>query len=191
MKSITQYINEHFVNALTKEDMKKHIDVVWDILSKAYEKIGGMKGMDSKEQLIDETDMWKMIRKNGEILAVKCYTFKRGGRKACYCAGNGTEDGKKALYQMIKDDMRLKDRNAWIEASGAVEHIYKKYGEATPIPAEIAQIILKDKPFTKICDDGYHYVRKIGGEDHEKIMLGNITGDKKIQDVIEKAKAKE
>ena len=42
MKSRTQYINEHFVNALTKEDMKKHIDAVWDILTKAYEKIGGM-----------------------------------------------------------------------------------------------------------------------------------------------------
>ena len=101
MKSLITYINEHFVNALSKNDMKKHIDEVWDILVKGYEKIGGMKGMDSKQQLIDETDMWKMIRKNGKILAVKCYTFKRGGRKACYCAGNGTDEGKQPLYQMI------------------------------------------------------------------------------------------
>ena len=41
MKDLIHYINEHFVNALSKEDMKKHIDVVWDILNKAYEKIGG------------------------------------------------------------------------------------------------------------------------------------------------------
>lgn len=178
MKDLIHYINEHFVNALSKEDMKKHIDVVWDILNKAYEKIGGMAGMDSKEQLIDETDMWKMVRKNGKILAVKCYTFKRGGRKACYCGSDGSEEGKKALYQMIKDDMRLKDRKAWIEGSGAIEHIYKKYGDATPIPAYIAQEIMKDKKFIKINPDGYHYTRLIGGEPHEKIMLGNFTGNK-------------
>jgi hypothetical protein len=176
MKTLLKYINEHFINDLSKEDMKKHIDIVWDMLVKGYEKIGGLHGMNSKKQLIDETDMWKMIRKNEKILAVKCYTFKRGGRKACYCTSDGTEDGKNALYQLIKDDMRLKDRKAWIEASGAVEHIYKKYGEATPIPAEIAQQIMKDKEFIKINKDGYHYTRLIGGEPHEKIMLGNFTG---------------
>ena len=140
-----------------------------------------MAGMDSKEQLIDETDMWKMVRKNGKILAVKCYTFKRGGRKACYCASNGTDEGKQALYQMVKDDMKLKGRQAWIEASGAVEHIYKKYGEATPIPAEIAQQIMKDKKFISFNKDGYHYTRLIGGHPHEKIMLGNFTGDQKFE----------
>lgn len=181
MKSLITYINEHFVNALSKKDMKKHIDEVWDILVKCYEKIGGLAGMESKEQLIDETDMWKMIRKNGKILAVKCYTFKRGGRKACYCASNGTDEGKQALYQMVKDDMKLKGRQAWIEASGAVEHIYKKYGEATPIPAEIAQQIMKDKKFISFNKDGYHYTRLIGGKPHEKIMLGNFTGDQKFE----------
>lgn len=186
MKSLQQFITERFVNALSKEDMKKHIDTIWPMLVKAYESIGGMAGMDSKEQLIDETDMWKMVRKNGKIIAIKCYTFKRGGRKSCYCATDGSKEGKEALYQMIADDMRLKDRNAWIECSGAVEHIYKKYGNATPIPAEIAQKILHDKPFIKINDDGYHYTRKIGGEEHEKIMMGNIAGDKKLQDTINK-----
>ena len=39
MKNLITYINEHFVNALSKKDMKKHIDEVWDILVRGYELI--------------------------------------------------------------------------------------------------------------------------------------------------------
>ena len=48
--------------------------------------------------------------------------------------------------------------------------ILKKYCQT----AEIAQKIMKDKPFVKIHDDGFHYDRIIGGEVHTKIMVGNV-----------------
>ena len=191
MKSLLSYINEqliteHFVNCKTKDEMEKYIDIVWDMLQKAYESIGGLAGMDSKQQLIDETDFWKMVRRNGEILCVKCYTFKRGGRKSCYCATNGTKEGKDELYKMISDDIRLKDRNAWAECSGKIEHIYVDKLGATPIPAEIAKMIMHDKKFLEIKPDGYHYVRLIGGEPHEKIMVGNLTDIKDFDRINEK-----
>ena len=74
MKSINDFINEQFicerfVNCHTPEDMKKYANDVWKILTKSYEYCGGMAGMDSVEQLIDETTLWKLVRKEGKIVA--------------------------------------------------------------------------------------------------------------------------
>lgn len=181
-KSFKEYILERFVTALNKEDMKKYIDIVWPMLQAAYKAIGGTAGMNSPEQLIEETDIWKMVRKNSKIVAVKVYSQKRGGRKACYCATDGTKEGKEALYKIIDEDMSQAGRQAWAECSGKMEHIYIKHG-ATPIPAEIAQKIMKDKKFISINPDGYHYTRKIGGEPHEKMMVGNLTGIKDFMNI--------
>ena len=118
----------------------------------------------------EKTD--KLFTKNGKVYACAIYTFKRGGRKLMYCGTDGTPEGKKALYRIISDDLRLIDRKAWAEVSDAMEHIYINKHGATPIPAEVAQQLLKDKPFIKIHDDGFHYDRYIGGEVHTKIMVG-------------------
>ena len=110
---------------------------------------------------------------NGRVLAAFIYNFKRGGRKCQYACCDGTADGKDAFYTVVKDDIRLKDRETWMEVSGAPEHVYRKHG-MVPIPADVAKKILADKEFTSINKDGYHYTRLIGGEPHEKILLGNI-----------------
>ena len=145
MKSLTQYLNEaliceRFLNAFNKEDMRKYADEVWDILQKAYAYCGGMAGMDSVEQLIDETDMWKMVRKNGKIVAVNTYSNKRSGRKICYGGQDGSEEGKIALKKILEEDFRLKDRQSWAEVSGPMEVTVLKQG-AMPIPAYIAEFI--------------------------------------------------
>ena len=75
---------------------------------------------------------------------------------------------------MVQEDINIKDREAWIEVSGKMEHIYKKRN-GNPIPAEIAQRLLANKQFIKIHDDGYHYDRIIGGNVVTKIMFGNYT----------------
>ena len=180
MKSLTQYLNEaliceRFLNALNKEDMRKYADEVWDILQKAYSYCGGMAGMDSVEQLINETDMWKMVRKNGKIVAVNTYSNKRSGRKICYGGQDGTEEGKKAFKKILEEDFKLKDRQSWAEVSGAMEVTALKQG-AIPIPAYIAELIMKDKTFESIHEDGFHYTRMIGGEPHTKLMVGNFAG---------------
>ena len=180
MKSLTQYLNEaliceRFLNAFNKEDMRKYADEVWDILQKAYAYCGGMAGMDSVEQLIDETDMWKMVRKNGKIVAVNTYSNKRSGRKICYGGQDGSEEGKIALKKILEEDFRLKDRQSWAEVSGPMEVTVLKQG-AMPIPAYIAELIMKDKTFDNIHKDGFHYTRMIGGEPHTKLMVGNFVG---------------
>lgn len=168
-------VNEHFINVVMKDedaDVDKYANEVWDILQASYAPIGGLLGCDDVEMLKDDSDFWKLSRKNGKIVAVAIYTFKRGGRKMMYGGTDGTVEGKTELYRIISDDVRLKDRRAWVEVSGKMEHIYQKQG-ATPIPALTAQLIMKDKKFVNIHDDGYHYDRVIGGEVHTKIMMGN------------------
>ena len=180
MKSLTQYLNEaliceRFLNAFSKEDMRKYADEVWDILQKAYAYCGGMAGMDSVDQLIDETDMWKMVRKNGKIVAVSTYSNKRSGRKICYGGQDGSEEGKIAFKKILEEDFKLKDRQSWAEVSGPMEVTALKQG-AMPIPAYIAELIMKDKTFDSIHEDGFHYTRMIGGEPHTKLMVGNFAG---------------
>ena len=179
MKSLTQYLNEaliceRFLNAFSKEDMRKYADEVWDILQKAYAYCGGMAGMDSVDQLIDETDMWKMVRKNGKIVAVSTYSNKRSGRKICYGGQDGSEEGKIAFKKILEEDFKLKDRQSWAEVSGPMEVTALKQG-AMPIPAYIAELIMKDKTFDNIHKDGFHYTRMIGGEPHTKLMVGNFS----------------
>ena len=191
MKGLIQHLNEElilerFVNCKNKEEMEKYKDVVFKMLQDSYKDLpGGCAGMDNADQLVKESDFWKIRKKDGKILAVMCYTFKRGGRKACYGGTNGTKEGVQALKDMVADDIRLSDREAWAEVSDSMEHIYLKRG-AVPIPAEVAKQVMKDKKFLKINPDGYHYTREIGGEPHEKLLVANVTGIKNFKNLDEK-----
>lgn len=170
-----KHLNEAFVNALNKEDMMKYADDVWKILQDSYKYCGGLLGMKDVNQLIEESDMWKMVRRNGKINCVVIYSFKRGGRKLCYGGTDGTPQGKADFYKIMQEDINLKDRKAWAEVSEKMEHLYLKNG-AVPIPSSIAKQILWDKEFVDYDKDGYHYTRYIGGVLATKIMVGNFTG---------------
>lgn len=168
------YITEHFVNIFVTQDDKIELykNDVYNLLVNAYEPIGGLKGIDSVDQLIRDTSFWKLCTKNNKIVAACVYSNKRGGRKLIACGTDGSETGKLWLYKIIQEDIKFKDRKSWAEVSDKLEHIFIKKNNAVPIPAELAQKIMKNKPFYKIHDDGYHYDRMIGGEIHTKIMVG-------------------
>ena len=181
LKSINNYlkeslITEHFVNIFTQSDDDKlntYKDEVYELLQKAYAPIGGLLGIENVEQLIGDTDFWKLCTKNGKVVAAATYTYKRGGRKLIAAGTNGSPEGKQWLYKILQEDIKFKDRKAWAEVSGAMEHIYINKNGAIPVPATIAQEIMKDKQFIKIHDDGYHYDHMIAGEIHTKILVGN------------------
>ena len=177
MKNLSSYINEqliteHFVNLFKKEDMAKYADEIYKMMEKCYEYCGGMTGMSSPQQLIDETTMWKLVRRSNKITAGIVYNDKRGGRKMCYCFNDGTEQGVKDCKKIMQEDSLLPDRHAWGEFSGKAVSTMFNQG-AMPIPASIAQEIMKDKEFIEIKPDGYYYTRKIGGAPHTKLMMGN------------------
>ena len=177
MKNLSNYINEQlilerFVNCLNKEQMKQYAKEVWDILVKSYEYCGGMAGMDSVEQLMNETSMWKLVRKNNKIVAALTYSDKRGGRKACYLGTDGTEEGVQSLKKVMQEDNLLPERHAWGEYSGKAVSTMFNQG-AMPVRADIAKEIMSDKEFLEIKPDGYYDTHNIGGHPHTKLMMGN------------------
>ena len=168
-------LNERFVNAFNVDEMKEYADQVWKILQDSYKYCGGLLGMRDVNQLIEESDMWKMVKRNGKINCVVIYSFKRGGRKLCYGGTDGTPQGKADFYKIMQEDINLKDRKAWAEVSEKMEHLYLKNG-AVPIPSSIAKQIMWDKEFVDYDKDGYHYTRYIGGVLATKMMVGNFSG---------------
>ena len=183
MKKLNEFINEqlmineHFLTLTKKEDMKKYGEEVWDILQKSYAYIGGIAGVNSIDDVIDDTDMWKLVRRNGKITAMKAYKFKKGGRKANCGGSDGTEQGKKDIMKIYQEDGMCKDRKQYGEYSGkAVSAVLKTGG--IPVPASIAQTMLEPKEVTP-CEDGWFFTRKLGdGRVHHKLMVGNLPNGK-------------
>ena len=173
-------LNERYITVTNNNDMSKYVDIVWDMLQNAYKEIGGFLTAKTKDELIKKSSLWKMVRRNGKILAVKIYTSKKGGRKSIACATDGTKEGKDALYSIIKEDIKMMDqRQAWAEVSGKMEYLYNKFGGVV-VPSKYIQDILADKEIFNQKNDG-HYNRNIKGEPHEKIIYGWIDPEIKAR----------
>jgi hypothetical protein len=182
MKRFVDYIKEnliceHFLTLTKKEDMKKYGEEVWDILQKSYAYIGGIAGINSIDDLIEDTDLWKLVRRDNKITAIKAYKLKNGGRKSNCGGTDGTIQGKKDIMKIYQEDGLMKDRHQYGEYSGkAVSTVLKTGG--IPVPAAIAQTILEPKKI-EICQDGWFYIRKLGdGKSHHKLMIGNLPNGK-------------
>lgn len=191
MKNICNYIKEqliteHFVNCKTYDEMWEYADIVWKLLQKSYEYCGGIKNVDGPEQLVDDTHLWKLYRKDGDIKAVITYSNRKGGRKMCLLGSDGSEDGRKMLKKMMEDDFKLKDRQSWVGVSGKAAITALKHG-GIPVPSYVACDIMnggkpgKCKPY-----DDYWYNRPIKNadgeiENHLKIMVGNPPGHESIE----------
>ena len=164
-----EFLAERILNLFTVADKQKYIDQVWDLLQTSYVNVGGFKSSPNKENLINTTGLWKLVRRGDEgITAVNIYKDQHG-RKSVASGTNGTIQGKKD-YILLKDaDMRY--HRAWVEASGPVERILEKRCEA--IPNKYAAF-LTGKEIISIDPDGYHYTRMIMGEPHVKKLFGFV-----------------
>jgi hypothetical protein len=169
---------EHIVNIFSDEDKFKYAEKVWNLLQKSYEKVGGFHSAHSPEELIKKSGLWKLVVRNGNITAIRIYK-NQFGRKAIASGTNGTTQGKKDYVMIDNEDISL--GRAWAEVSGAPEYIMKKAG-AIPIPAKFAEFLTKHS-LISISSDGFHYIRLIKGEPHEKIIYGtaSLTDSEKKQ----------
>jgi hypothetical protein len=185
-------LNERFINALDIETKKLYADEVWDILQKSYASIGGIKGsgFDSKEDMIQNIPFWKLVKKDGKIVAVSLYKDKNG-RKRVASGTDGTEIGKKAFADISRED--LQQERAYAEVSGrSLSFVKKKFSgdlKKYLVKPEDAEKILGDKliypvtlpnPELELHPEfkDYFYQRDINGHFHTKLMIG--TSGKKI-----------
>lgn len=185
MKSFGDFITERYINAFVAKEKELYVDDVWKIIQDSYRSIGGHKGTGfaSKQDMIDKIPFWKMVRKNGKIVAVAMYRDK-GGRKRVAVGTDGTSIGKEELTKIYVADFN----RAYFEVSGASfglivktlgEDFVKKYAKS---PEEAEKIEGKGKFVEPNSSElmykrfpglrKYMYGRPIGGEVHTKIMLG-------------------
>lgn len=170
---------EHYVNLFSREEKEKYIDEIWDMLQKAYAPIGGFKSALSKDALIDESNLWKIVRRKGKVVSVSIYKDAHG-RKSIAVATDGTEQGKSDLLKVKIDDTNLK--RAWCEASGKVESLMKK-ANAKPISSRYAAK-LTGKEILGYDVDGIHYTRLISGVPHLKAIYGFPKLTKEMEDEL-------
>ena len=178
----SQLITEHFVNCKNDVEMKQYADIVWRILQKSYEYCSGIKNIDGPDDLIKDTHLWKLLKKNSKIIAVICYTDRKSGRKLCLLGQDGSDEARKGLKKMLEDDFKLKDRQSWVGVSGKAAITALKHG-GMPIPSKIAVTYMgsKCKPY-----DEYWYSRLIKNSDgkienHYKVMVGNPPGYEQVE----------
>ena len=187
---ITDILVERFVNLLGDDPEKdKYVDVVWDMITKSYARIGGIqgKGFSTKEDLINNIPFWKLVRKDGDIVAGAFYRDKEG-RKRVAVATNGTDTGKVALASIMANDF---DRAYFEVSDPSLRFMVKQVGldfvQGYARSVEQAQQISGDELQAPPANDPHvvkypslannFYQRDIGGHMHTKIMLGT-TGNK-------------
>lgn len=162
-------ITERYVNLRGRQQIEPYLDSIWDILQLTYEPIGGFLTASSKEELLGKIDFAKLVRRDGKIVAAAVYKDKNG-RKLIGAGYDGSQQGKVDILKTYLED--IKQARAWGEYSGRLETTMLKYG-GVPIPNKFAEYILQ-KPIKSLNPDGYHYTREIGGEYHEKIIIGKL-----------------
>ena len=191
MKTLQEYINEalvfeKFLNLFDKdiEIRRQYAEEIWTMVERAYAYMGGLSGCETYEEFVtkyveDEKGkdlMWKCVKRGNKITAVKIYSLTKHGRKSILMASDGTKAGDKDLCMILGEDIKLKDRNAWSEVSGAALGKSLKLG-AIPLPAYMLYELLPKKinsgEIKFIDNDMYFYQRLLDGEWHTKMLIGN------------------
>jgi hypothetical protein len=187
MKRFQSYLEERFVNLIGSDAKKADFaDEVFSLLQKSYASIGGIhgNGFKNKEDMIKNIPFWKLSRKDGRIVAVAMYKDK-GGRKSVAIGTDGSEEGKKQLALMVRDDI---DR-AYKEVSSKSLSFMKKQLPIDQLksyivdPSKVEKII--KEPIRKPPADDpelvrhkelahFFYQRKIGNEWHTKLLVGTL-----------------
>lgn len=181
MKTIKQFLDEHVLSIGLNPDHDKHReqhkDDIHDVLKRAYSTVeGGYSGQghgSHKEteaihaDISNPNHIIKAVKRGGKISAVAIYK-KSHGRKMIALGHDGSDQGKKDIKKTMMDDNKMK--RSWAEVSGAPEHISRKMG--VPVVSSSHAKELTGKSDVRIKDKE-RYVRKIGGQDHEKVIMGH------------------
>jgi hypothetical protein len=187
MLKFLDFITERFVNLIDNEEEKhKHKHEVFDLLQKSYAKIGGIhgSGFESPDHMVKKIPFWKLSKKDGKVVAAKLYKDK-GGRKAVAMGTNGTDEGKKAMGNILKDD--ITKRRGWGEVSGSALSFAKKQVpdlHKHAIPKEHVKKLMPDEEIRDAPHDDpevqrhpelkdHFYQRKIGSDWHTKVAWGS------------------
>ena len=189
MHTFKKFLQERFINLLHDDPRKQQYAAeVHGMLQKAYEKIGGIQGSGfrSPEDMIKNIPMWKLHKRGGKIRGAVLYK-DTNGRKSVATATDGSEEGKKGVAEIYRDDV-LRGRAYGERSASALsftkkvvgaehlkkhiipyEHVQKTLGGDVEIrrPPEDDPEIQRHPEFRD-----HFYQRQIGDHWHTKLMFG-------------------
>lgn len=198
VKSFKQFLDEskyqaHGVNAIEdKEFLISHESEIMTLINNAYAPIGGYKGRPlSMKTPFDMVDLAKIVfDANHSIIALAMYSKHLGGNKRFCSAGiRGNLESREAVESIVKHDIAPYDGWYWVEASGTIEKLFKKF-EGNPIPNHLAHKFLQKPARDLVLDeDGIHYTRALGehGSEIKKMIFGfkSLEYAKKAMEAID------
>lgn len=181
MKRFLEYIKEHVlsIGLNPKHDKHRaaHENDIHDVLKKSYSSVeGGYSGAGAgtkeesdaiRSDIRNPDHVIKATRREGKITSVSIYK-KKHGRKMIALGHDGSTQGKKDIRKTMEDDN--KQKRSWAEVSGAPEAIKRKMGVPV-VPSSRAKELTGKSDVRPV--DKERYVRKIGGHDHEKVIMGH------------------
>lgn len=190
MKDFSDFVVEGFavLHNTDHGEKTKHAEHVYGMVKKAYESIGGIHGNGFKDHhdMVKNIHTWKVHKDHkGKIRAVGLYKHKDGQMKRVAVATDGSKEGKKGLSHIVKHD--LANKRAYVETSGPSLNFHKKvHGDVKKYALthdelkkrmpddEIRKAPSHDPEVQRHPELKHHfYQRKIGGEWHTKVALGN------------------
>ena len=171
-------INVGEINMLNEqEEIEKYLPLIWDMLEKSYENIGGLQSYRDYNDFKKKKHLLMVVRDfdNRDLLA--CAVFRRIGEslKMTAIGCNQEDDGKLAIQQIVQHTITELKLHYWAEVSGAIERYFKRHN-GYPMPNSIASKILgvSDNLVIPSKKDMVHYDRII--EKNEERFTKMIYG---------------
>lgn len=191
---VNDVLLERVINLFGKDQATRHqlADTVYQMTIDAYAKVGGIhgSGFRSPDDMIINLPLWKLIRRNGQVVAGSFYK-DRSGRKRVASFTDGTPAGKNGLAMIVREDLtrsynETSDRMLRFMVNQLGMDFLTKY----VIPVDRAQDLLSPDQIRLPPPGDVHlvqypswssffYQRDIGGFYHTKIMFGT-SGQKLV-----------
>ena len=170
------------------EEVEKYLPLVWDMLKKSYEKLGGLQSYSDYNDFKKKKHLLMVVRDfdNQDLLA--CAVFRRIGEslKMTAIGCNQEDDGKLAIQQIVQHTITELKLHYWAEVSGAIERYFKRHN-GYPMPNTIASKIIgvSDNLVIPSKKDMVHYDRIIGkNEERFTKMIYGIKSEEIFQEVL-------
>jgi hypothetical protein len=191
-------LTERYINLIGNDPKKsQYADEVFALLQKAYADIGGIRGngFNSPEDMVAKIPFWKLVKKDGRIVAAVLYKDKNG-RKSVAVGTDGSPEAKRAYQDAIKQEPKRSysekskaSLGAFIKHAGNIEQHAQTPEQAEKVLQEPVIPMAGMRPEDWPVDDKeraatlqtiqkypelerYGYFRDIGGVNSFKVMVG-------------------
>ena len=118
-------LNESIKTLFADDERLAIADEVLSMARENYKRAGGIKGdgVNSPEELVASTKLWKIIRRNNKMIGGILYK-DRGGRKGVLMFHDKSDQAKRDIAKLIEDDLRL--NRAFYEVSANIISVVKQ-----------------------------------------------------------------